>query len=202
MPRLSSLFFRIVGAALGIVVSIAPAYASPAFSGTVYSFVPIGPFSTATQLQAEFATGTVACSISTDTINYTGSPLDFGCPGLSSNFGIDLVSEMIVPTDGPYNFTISSDDGSMLVIDGDLVVNNAFFQGMTARSGSDTLTAGMHFVELLYFQGGGGDGFIFTPDPNVSFTAATPEPSTIVLAAAGLLLLITGKRLASIRNRY
>jgi hypothetical protein len=107
---------------------------------------------------------------------------------------------MIVPTDGPYNFTITSDDGSMLLIDGNLVVNNAFFQGMTPMSGSDTLTAGMHIVELLYFQGG-GDGFIFTPDPNVSFTA-TPEPSTIALGAAGFLLLITGKSLASIRNKY
>jgi hypothetical protein len=104
---------------------------------------------------------------------------------------------MIVPTTGSYNFTITSDDGSILLIDGDTVVNNSYFQGMTARSGSDTLTAGTHSVELLYFQGGGGDGFIFTPDPNVSFTSTTPEPSTIALAEAGLLLLVAGKRLAN-----
>ena len=66
----------------------------------------------------------MACSISTDTINYSGSPLDFGS-GLTTNFGIDFISDMIVPTDNTYNFTISSDDGSMLLIDGDLVVNNA-----------------------------------------------------------------------------
>jgi hypothetical protein len=64
-----------------MVISIALAYASPAFSGTVYSFVPVGPFTTAAQLQAEFATGTMACSISTNTVNYTGTPSILGAPG-------------------------------------------------------------------------------------------------------------------------
>ena len=40
------------------------------------------------QIQAVFAAGSVACTISTDTINYSGSPADFGCSGITDNYGI------------------------------------------------------------------------------------------------------------------
>jgi hypothetical protein len=201
MSNLLSSFKLIAAAASSLVVFIAPASATPAFSGTVYNIdTALLSGITATSIKAAFAAGSPACSISTDTIDYTGAVTDFGCSGLSSNFGIDLVSQMIVPTIGSYSFSTTSDDGSMFLIEGVTVVNNAFFQGMTTRSGSAILSAGTFDVELLYFQGGGGDGFIFTPDPNVTFTAVTPEPSTLALGAAGLLLLVAVKGRAGART--
>ncbi|MFO1523042.1 MAG: PA14 domain-containing protein [Kiritimatiellia bacterium] len=63
------------------------------------------------------------------------------------------------PSDGSYTFFTSSDDGSMLWIDGQLVVNNNFAQGVTERSGVITLTAGVHDIVYAYYNSGGGYGF-------------------------------------------
>ena len=43
---------------------------------------------------------------------------------------------------GITNSTTRSDDGSMLYIDGQTVVANNFYQGLTTRGGSVDLTAG------------------------------------------------------------
>lgn len=55
-----------------------------------------------------------------------------------------------------HDFRTTSDDGSVLYIDGQLVVSNALFQGATERGGNIILTAGYHDIVIAYFQGGGG----------------------------------------------
>ena len=76
----------------------------------------------------------------------------------------NIVSRMsgriFVPTDGVYTFGTTSDDGSMLFIDGATVVSNNFYQGMTRREGSVTLTAGYHDIDIGFYEGGGGNGLI------------------------------------------
>ncbi len=57
------------------------------------------------------------------------------------------------PTNGVYTFDTASDDGSMIWIDGNLVVSNNFFQGLTTRSGTTNLTAGAHAIVIGYYQG-------------------------------------------------
>jgi len=59
---------------------------------------------------------------------------------------------------GTYTFNTSTDDGSMLWVDGTLVVNNNFSQGVTTRSGSITLGTGAHTLVTAYYQGIGGYG--------------------------------------------
>jgi autotransporter-associated beta strand protein len=64
-----------------------------------------------------------------------------------------------IPDTGTYTFYTSSDDGSVLFIDGALIVNNNFAQPVTERSGAVTLTAGLHAFALNYYNSGGGYGF-------------------------------------------
>lgn len=66
-----------------------------------------------------------------------------------------------IPVDGTYTFYTASDDGSMLFIDGAVVVNNNYLQGISTseRSGTVTLTAGAHAIALAFYDNGGGWGF-------------------------------------------
>lgn len=98
-----------------------------------------------------------------------GANFDFGNQGQSafpppfqtgfSNLQACWVGRFRATAGGLHTFTLASDDGSVLYVDGQLVVDNAFFQATTARSGSLELTPGEHEVVLAYFQGGGGYEF-------------------------------------------
>ncbi len=67
-------------------------------------------------------------------------------------------SNLSVPKSGRYNFFTTSDDGSRLYIDGQLVVNNDGPHGMVEKSGAISLDTGMHTIRVNYFDSGGGDG--------------------------------------------
>ena len=56
----------------------------------------------------------------------------------------------------PINFATISDDGSMLYIDGNVVVNNNNFQPANEVTGIAELTPGLHTIDVEYYQGGGG----------------------------------------------
>ena len=60
------------------------------------------------------------------------------------------------PTTGSYTFSTRSDDGSMLYIDGVVVVDNDGLHGARTESGSVQLTAGSHSIMILFFENGGG----------------------------------------------
>ncbi|HAV63127.1 MAG TPA: hypothetical protein DCY13_12275, partial [Verrucomicrobiales bacterium] len=73
------------------------------------------------------------------------------------HFGFLFEGLINVPADGEYTFHTSSDDGSRLYIDGELVVNNDGEHGTTERSGKVTLTKGDHGIRVTYFELGGGE---------------------------------------------
>ncbi|WP_316816352.1 family 20 glycosylhydrolase [Pedobacter nyackensis] len=56
---------------------------------------------------------------------------------------------------GTYTFTLTSDDGSILFIDDELVVNNDFEHGSIQKSGMIPLAKGLHKIKLKYFDLGG-----------------------------------------------
>lgn len=60
------------------------------------------------------------------------------------------------PTAGDYGFRLISDDGSMLWIDGALVVDHDGLHGATPKEGTAKLAAGDRAVHIRYFQGTGG----------------------------------------------
>jgi PA14 domain-containing protein len=75
--------------------------------------------------------------------------------GLAS-FGADMTGFLHVPTDGTFTFTLTSDDGSLLFIDGSLVVDNGGPHGPVTVSGSAVLTEGTHSFEVQFFECCGG----------------------------------------------
>lgn len=56
-----------------------------------------------------------------------------------------------------YDFSVESDDGSILTIDGTQVVNNDNNHGMTLRSGTKFLRRGVKSFSLWYAQTGSGN---------------------------------------------
>lgn len=85
---------------------------------------------------------------------------------------------------GTYAFGTASDDGSMLYIDGQKVVNNGYDQGVTARYGSIALTAGFHEIEILYRENTGGNAlraFIAYPGGTTNLL-----PQAILFSGAAL----------------
>lgn len=69
------------------------------------------------------------------------------------NFAIRFRGQLAVDTPGEWTFALYSDDGSKLFIDGQLVVDNDGIHAPRLEGGSVKLTAGMHPVEIHYFQG-------------------------------------------------
>ncbi len=63
-----------------------------------------------------------------------------------------------IPVNGIYTFYPSSDDGSKLYIDNELVVDNDFLHGMVEKEGRMALKAGYHAFRLEFFQNQGGQG--------------------------------------------
>jgi len=88
----------------------------------------------------------------TSTINYTTAS-DFG---LQDNFLSTVTATLTVATQGVYTFRLTSDDGSQLRIDNNLVVDHGGLHGDTSKEGTATLTAGAHALLVDYFEAGDG----------------------------------------------
>lgn len=122
------------------------------FYGTVYSipsqYVAIGY---GDYLQDELIIDSLA-------YRYLGLPrADFRqqeFPGLKGlrRFGIIFKSEVMIPTDGVYEFSLNSDDGSILWIGDTLVVYNDQPHPMRLRSGQISLSRGLYPVKVWYYQ--------------------------------------------------
>jgi alpha-L-fucosidase len=61
-----------------------------------------------------------------------------------------------VPADDLYRFSLTSDDGSILRIAGQLVVDNDGLHGAIEKQGAIALQAGLHPIEVSWFNGTGG----------------------------------------------
>jgi len=72
-------------------------------------------------------------------------------------YGFRFRGAIDVPASGRYTFYTTSDDGSMLYIDGALVVDNRGQHGPVEAEGEVTLTAGGHALEVTFFEHMGGD---------------------------------------------
>jgi hexosaminidase len=71
-------------------------------------------------------------------------------------FGLIFEGYVQVPADGVYTFALTSDDGSVLYIDDELVVDNDGGHGPIEKLGMIALEAGHHPLEIRYSQGSGG----------------------------------------------
>lgn len=73
-------------------------------------------------------------------------------------YSLEWNGALVVAQGGHYTFSLASDDGSSLDVDGATVVANAGLDRRHAETGGVTLTAGVHAVRLRYFQNGGRYG--------------------------------------------
>jgi len=73
-----------------------------------------------------------------------------------TNFGFIYDGYINIPIAGVYTFGTDSDDGSSLLLDGQAVVDNDGVHGPDTVTGSVVLAAGLHKIEVRYFQGTGG----------------------------------------------
>jgi hypothetical protein len=120
------------------------------------------------------------------------SPSGLLSQALATNYAVDITGTLKADKDGMFTFKLTSDDGSFLFIDGNLVVNDGGFHGPQDAFGTVFLTAGNHPFEVRFFQGGGGAGVDLTLPAGISYVtpqqveAGVPEPSSLALLALGL----------------
>lgn len=84
-----------------------------------------------------------------DTIDWS-SPDDFG--GYSDRFLVHALGTISVPEDGTYTFRLTSDDGSKLFIDDEVVIDHDGLHEATPKDGEVELTAGAHDLRVEYFE--------------------------------------------------
>ena len=87
----------------------------------------------------------------TDSVERIGIP-DFAP---QERFGLRYRGVVEVPADGIYRFSLASDDGARLLVDGQLLIDRDGPQSPGTTYGSVGLAKGVHALELRYFQGGG-----------------------------------------------
>jgi beta-glucosidase len=80
-------------------------------------------------------------------------------PGVNSTQWSAKFTGTIMPTvSGTYTFSLTSDDGSRLFVNGQQVIDNWRDQAPNTETGTVTLTAGQAAsIEVDYYQNGGGD---------------------------------------------
>jgi hypothetical protein len=104
----------------------------------------------------------------TYTLNVPYQLLDAGLPGVTSRpewFAIDYHGEFWVETPGVYNFRLTSDDGSKLYIDDQLLINVDGEHLPLTYGKSVTLAAGRHTINIPYYDGPRNVALILEVEP-------------------------------------
>ncbi|KAJ9444727.1 hypothetical protein DIPPA_25435 [Diplonema papillatum] len=109
-----------------------------------------------------------------------------GTWGQFGNFVNDFASRhfgnLKIDEAGDYTFYISSDDGSRLFIDGNLIVDNGGVHGKLTKECTLRLDAGLHTVDLQFFEHNGESVLVFEWRTPRSGRAVVPEANLLVSA--------------------
>ncbi len=96
----------------------------------------------------------------------TGYVEDFNLSEKQRNdhYAFRFRSTLLVPVTGTYTFSIASDDGSRILLDGEMIVDHDGPHGFEAaeRTATLELTEGEHAIEVQYFEATGGDALEVT----------------------------------------
>lgn len=105
--------------------------------------------------------------------------IDLGYAGLRSDFGMVFKGGLEIEEAGEYSFKLGSDDGSMLTINGETVVDNDGAHAMKYADGQIELEAGSATVRVDYFQGPGDMQLVLTmTGPDGKTVSLTADPGT------------------------
>lgn len=100
----------------------------------------------------DFSTLTSYASASVDSLNLQPTLGAFPSSGSVDFFGAQFTAWVNVPSAGVWTFFLNSDDGSKLYVDDTLVVDNDFLHPMREKSGSVTLTQGLHAIRVDFYE--------------------------------------------------
>jgi hypothetical protein len=123
-----------------------------AFTGDIY-YLPEG-----TSQLPDFSALNSVGKIYAKILNIPERPFDTGFPNVTSRFewfAIRYTGDIRIRSsqEGEYTFKLTSDDGSRLIIDNKIIINNDGQHPTSAGEGSIFLTEGIHQVTIEYFQG-------------------------------------------------
>jgi hypothetical protein len=79
----------------------------------------------------------------------------FALPFVPDTFVVRWTGFLRAPEDGAYRFTVGSDDGARLLIDGAAVIDHPRLRSYGESAGRADLAAGVHAVELAFYENGG-----------------------------------------------
>jgi hypothetical protein len=121
-----------------------------AFRGVVCAIPPL------TRSIKSLGTCNALFELYTDRFNVSTRQFELGfpgAPGLTEWFAILYTGKFVVEQSGTYKFRLASDDGSILQIDGETVIDHDGQHGPSVKRGEAELAAGTHELRLRYFQG-------------------------------------------------
>jgi hypothetical protein len=121
---------------------------------------------------------------------------------LNNDFAARISTNLTISTAGTYGFQTYADDGVRLQVDGTNVIVDDTYHPEEQRFGSLFLASGTHFIDLIFFEGGGEASLEFSMNfedgefghvgdfEGTSTSVETvPEPSTVALLGLGVAAL-------------
>lgn len=89
----------------------------------------------------------------------TGLATDFSLANKSTEdkFAVDYQGFINIPADGVYSFFLTSDDGSLLYIGNNQIIDNDGLHGAATKKANIALGKGLHSFRLSFFERSGGN---------------------------------------------
>lgn len=95
--------------------------------------------------------------------------------GPLQNYAVRIRGLINIPQDGDWTFTLGSDAGSRLLINGQVVIDHDGVHGFSTLSEEIELVAGLHEIEILFFESSGNHGLTLAwRGPGVPSTTIVP----------------------------
>ncbi len=95
--------------------------------------------------------------VTTD-INYANGRGSFWDGGSTDTFGVKINGNVEVTEAGTFNFRLGGDDGAILFVNGQEIIDNDGLHGFRTRTGEIELEPGTHHIEVRYFENTGHAG--------------------------------------------
>ena len=162
------------------------------------------PMTTLAQADAAIASGTPTMSFHASVIEF--DDLQDGTRGLFNinnpwgitppeTFAARVTGYFNIATAGTYTFGINHDDGARLTINGSLTNAADGVVDNRTTTVTGTFAAGLHSVEIVYFENSGGASLEFfgkagtlgSTAPWALVTSAVPAPGSLALAGLALV---------------
>jgi Ca2+-binding RTX toxin-like protein len=126
----------------------------------------------------DFSTLPATANTSTEWVSYADIEMN---ANVANEFALQYTGLIYVQQAGTYTFDLTSDDGSQLFINDQLVVDNDGLHATVTVSGSIVLSEGFHSIELNYLEATGGE--VLSLDYSTDFD---PNPALSTLFDLGI----------------